>query len=103
VTAHALHHRENVMGTVVTLDVYTTDGNAGDPYAVGVVRRAEQPAALGQVRQPGPRDNEADIQHYLVAHEHDRSKPARVSAAEGTSVLAMKPYVLSGSARRLSR
>jgi FAD:protein FMN transferase len=29
VTAHALHHRENVMGTVVTLDVYTTDGNAG--------------------------------------------------------------------------
>lgn len=28
--AHALHHREHVMGTVVTVDVYTTDGGAGD-------------------------------------------------------------------------
>jgi len=27
--AHTIHHLENVMGTVVTIDVYTTDGMAG--------------------------------------------------------------------------
>jgi thiamine biosynthesis lipoprotein len=27
--AHAIHHLEHVMGTVVTIDVYTTDGRAG--------------------------------------------------------------------------
>jgi thiamine biosynthesis lipoprotein len=27
---HALHHREAVMGTIVTIDVYTADGRAGD-------------------------------------------------------------------------
>jgi thiamine biosynthesis lipoprotein len=32
VTAHALHHRENVMGTVVTIDIYTTDASAGDDF-----------------------------------------------------------------------
>jgi FAD:protein FMN transferase len=28
-SAHAIHHLETVMGTVVTIDVYTTDGTAG--------------------------------------------------------------------------
>jgi thiamine biosynthesis lipoprotein len=28
-SVHALHHREEVMGTIVTIDVYTRDGRAG--------------------------------------------------------------------------
>lgn len=33
---HALHHRENVMGTVVTIDVYTADGSAGPGLFAGI-------------------------------------------------------------------
>jgi FAD:protein FMN transferase len=33
---HALHHREDVMGTVVTIDVYTTDGTAGPGLTDGI-------------------------------------------------------------------
>jgi thiamine biosynthesis lipoprotein len=29
-SVHTIHHRETVMGTVVTIDLYTTDGEAGD-------------------------------------------------------------------------
>jgi len=34
----AVHHRESVMGTVVTIDVYTTDGTCGSDVSLGLAR-----------------------------------------------------------------
>ena len=36
--SRAVHHRESVMGTVVTIDVYTTDGTCGSDVALGLAR-----------------------------------------------------------------
>ena len=42
--AHAIHHLETVMGTVVTIDVYTTDGMA----ATGLSRQLATARAILQ-------------------------------------------------------
>jgi FAD:protein FMN transferase len=39
---HALHHREGVMGTVITIDVYTADGSAGPELAAGIEAASEE-------------------------------------------------------------
>lgn len=38
VAVSALHHREGVMGTIVTIDVYTADGTAGREVIAGLAR-----------------------------------------------------------------
>src|SRR5262249_25769249 len=45
---------------------------SGDLAAVGVLRRADQNPARGQLRQPLPGDGEANIQLHLIADEHPR-------------------------------
>jgi FAD:protein FMN transferase len=52
----ALHHRESVMGTVVTIDVFTADGSAGRELDAGLDRaRAilQQADAVFSTWQPG--------------------------------------------------
>jgi thiamine biosynthesis lipoprotein len=35
---HALHHREGVMGTIITIDIYTADGAAGREISAALAR-----------------------------------------------------------------
>ena len=53
---HALHHREGVMGTIVTIDVFTADGSAGREISAGLATAREilqQADAVFSTWKPG--------------------------------------------------
>ena len=56
--APGIHHRETVMGTVVTIDIYTTDGTAGTDLsrqlatARAILQRADAVFSTWQPHSP---------------------------------------------------
>jgi hypothetical protein len=49
---------------------------ASQAIIVGFLRRASQRPAASQIREPGRRGREAQIQQHLTSYEHIRIRPA---------------------------
>jgi FAD:protein FMN transferase len=64
---HAIHHRESVMGTIVTIDIYTSDGEAGHDIrrqlsaARGILQQADAVFSTWKPDSPLSRLRRGDI------------------------------------------